>query len=564
MRTLLCAALATVAAALVLSASVFLDTSTAPAEQPRGAAFKDEYLRKAQRLQGLAAKRHRETLADAGRSLPSGPAPARRPGGGDTAAERARDGDPRGGAVSGPSAAEAPPRAAEPAQRPPAAGEAPPPGGPAASLWTAQAGWEAPEANCQLLERMCKHSDACGDGGGKRVAPLLVTSIGASGTLATWHKLEGAGLKLSGENGRAQDGNVAWTARCAGDAAAEAYMRKGERVTGWEFFPYRFEKVVHLVRHPIKAMSSYMHFSENMEADLNRKVWTYIEHFTEPKVAWRDDSGAWDHPVKRIAKHWITWNKMVAQVADSRVRVEDEDAPQRICESVAGGPALSGRVDCAKMRDLPGDYHSHTGSKRSHGKVTWELLRALDPALEREVWQMAQAYGYEREPPPRKKAGKAEDPAEEARERTRRGAVRKYRAATVHNYPSSAYDGHWPEHVLDGSPSSFYWSSGGPAHRGDFVEVDLQEPAVLSTVRVLHGDPRGRDRIRRGGFFVSERPCTAQRERPADFRKVGADILSNAGTEWTAQPPAEAVRCVRVELLDFQREWLAIREITLA
>jgi hypothetical protein len=94
--------------------------------------------------------------------------------------------------------------------------------------------------------------------------------------------------------------------------------------------------------------------------------------------------------------YWVTWNKSIEKVADERVRVEDMDLG-KICLKYG----LGSTMECE--RPVP----EESVRKVSHGgdsdKVTWSELDGIDAALSREVWDLAQHYGYARDPPPSKK-----------------------------------------------------------------------------------------------------------------------------------------------------------------
>lgn len=107
----------------------------------------------------------------------------------------------------------------------------------------------------------------------------------------------------------------------------------------------------------------------------------------------------WDAEMRRTLLHafmlyWVTWNRMIDAVADERIRVEDADLKQ-LCVKYQLGTAKECKRPVAE----------ESVKKVSHGGgddvVTWAEIDAIDGNLTAQIWQMAQGYGYSREPPPK-------------------------------------------------------------------------------------------------------------------------------------------------------------------
>lgn len=107
----------------------------------------------------------------------------------------------------------------------------------------------------------------------------------------------------------------------------------------------------------------------------------------------------WDAPTRRILVHaftlyWNTWNAMIGAVADERVRVEDVDM-RRLCTQYG----LGTESQCSqKVKEDAVKKVSHGGGQ---DKVTWTEVEGIDAGLAKEMWTLAQSYGYSREPPPK-------------------------------------------------------------------------------------------------------------------------------------------------------------------
>jgi hypothetical protein len=98
--------------------------------------------------------------------------------------------------------------------------------------------------------------------------------------------------------------------------------------------------------------------------------------------------------VHAFTVYWNTWNAMIGEVADERVRVEDANM-QSLCTQYGLGTV----GQCSqKVKDDAVKKVSHGGGQ---DKVTWTEVEEIDAGLAKEMWTLAQSYGYSREPPPK-------------------------------------------------------------------------------------------------------------------------------------------------------------------
>ena len=118
-----------------------------------------------------------------------------------------------------------------------------------------------------------------------------------------------------------------------------------------------------------------------------------------PRLYQQTGGREWDASMRRtllkaFMLYWVTWNRMIAHVADERIRVEDADL-RNLCVKYKLGSAQ----DCdRKVKEESVKKASHGGGQ---DKVTWAEIEAIDSQLAAQIWELAQSYGYGRDPPPK-------------------------------------------------------------------------------------------------------------------------------------------------------------------
>ena len=189
--------------------------------------------------------------------------------------------------------------------------------------------------------------------------------------------------------------------------------------------PCTYRVVAHVVRHPLKVLSSSVAFGQCVEC------WLHVDEFTVPPMAHpkpnrslvdltratrlailgnrathrqRPQGGrAWpQHSIDSILRgfglYWLAWNAMIERVADFRFQIERADY-EKLCVAAGASPEQC-RAGVAAARRAAATFE-----KGKHGgetmRVTWERLDELDADLSSRMWALAQRYGYEREPPAR-------------------------------------------------------------------------------------------------------------------------------------------------------------------
>lgn len=275
----------------------------------------------------------------------------------------------------------------------------------------------------------------------KCIRPLFVTGCGGSGThfvasfLAATRKLGKVAHEDPAPTSRVL---VSWAARY-GPALLKQQATYGRwgvpkqqlrpPMVAWARnqgrAPCTYRVVAHVVRHPLKVLSSSVAFGQCVEC------WVHVDEFTVPPFARaapnasfldltratrlailgnrathraRPQGGrAWpahaiDSLLRGFGLYWLAWNAMIEPVADFHFQIENADY-ERLCVA-AGASAVQCRAGVAAARKA-----ATTFERGKHGgdtlKVTWARLDALDGDLSQRVWDLARRYGYDREPPSR-------------------------------------------------------------------------------------------------------------------------------------------------------------------
>ena len=273
------------------------------------------------------------------------------------------------------------------------------------------------------------------------IRPLFVTGCGGSGThfvasfLAATRKL---GKVAHEDPSPTSKVLVSWAARY-GPALLDQQNMYGKwgvpkqqlrpPMVAWARHqgraPCTYRVVAHVVRHPLKVLSSSVAFGQCVEC------WLHVDEFTVPPMAHpkpnrslvdltratrlailgnrathrqRPQGGrAWpQHSIDAILKgfglYWLAWNAMIERVADFRFQIEKADY-EKLCVAAGASPEQC-RAGVAAARRAAATFE-----KGKHGgdtmRVTWERLDQLDSDLSARVWALARRYGYDREPPSR-------------------------------------------------------------------------------------------------------------------------------------------------------------------
>lgn len=130
---------------------------------------------------------------------------------------------------------------------------------------------------------------------------LLVVGAPRSGTLFFANFLQTLGMRVNHER-MGQDGvvNASWLPmRAEGDNFIGSQGRQD----------YTFERILHLVRHPLPCI-------ESMSRELPKVWWDWQEQYSELAISDPKD-------LERVAALWIFWTDGCQHLCDAHIRLED-------------------------------------------------------------------------------------------------------------------------------------------------------------------------------------------------------------------------------------------------
>jgi len=245
-----------------------------------------------------------------------------------------------------------------------------------------------------------------GPGSNSKIAPTpLIVGCGRTGTLSLSHYLvKSAGVKSVHEKMEPYSVSVSWL-YAVPDAAV--YPFEGKRSPGFRRFKVKalkrvgkplFGPVVHVVRHPLKVISSTRRCfcgrgtrSTGLGQASDAKSWQFVdEHIRMPKPNLPYDS------LLRSMTYWYEWNAMIPKRHKivQRFRIEDLD-PNQLVEAleleVPEGVELPHRVPRAPSHVSP------DSEKSLLPDATWKDLHEEDAQLAEKIFRLAKEYGYEKE-----------------------------------------------------------------------------------------------------------------------------------------------------------------------
>ena len=136
----------------------------------------------------------------------------------------------------------------------------------------------------------------------------------------------------------------------------------------------RFSKIFHIVREPLKAISSIMSYT--------------AEDWAAVKKASKFDAAHFTNDVVRALHHWVHWNHLAELGTDARYRAEDVSLAE-LC-------ADSGLSDKCMPESKGNDLLSPRTFPRlsSSPDLTWDQLNKLDMGVAKLARGMARRYGY--------------------------------------------------------------------------------------------------------------------------------------------------------------------------
>jgi hypothetical protein len=151
---------------------------------------------------------------------------------------------------------------------------------------------------------------------------------------------------------------------------------------------YKFDFVLHIVRHPLKVIASMAQFI--LQKGLSSPE--YIEHHApETKLRLEERAlGPKQKLILRAARYWYHWNSLAQAKADETVQVEQLilELP-RLCESlwVEHKPGIAEKI--SRSTNARWQY-----VREDPWIVEWADIETLDSALSNEIRGLAAYYGY--------------------------------------------------------------------------------------------------------------------------------------------------------------------------
>lgn len=214
---------------------------------------------------------------------------------------------------------------------------------------------------------------------------LLITGCGRSGTLfaaALWQRL---GLDIRHERPVPPNGVM------GADGVASWFMAADdpEPPSGPSACNFRFDIVLHQVRHPLKVIASMAQFILRQ----GKRAPGYIERNAPATILSPDECrqlASREQLLLKASRYWLHWNLMAETKADRLVRIEDLDAEL---------PGLCDLVGVAYRPDVLQSISKDLNARSQHvpdppWRLEWEEIKKLDARLYADIRALARHYGY--------------------------------------------------------------------------------------------------------------------------------------------------------------------------
>ena len=169
---------------------------------------------------------------------------------------------------------------------------------------------------------------------------MLITGCARSGTGAIAKYLGAEGLDIGHESRLGDDGIASW------------FLAKRSAVppVGHASTPRHWDRIIHLVRHPLDCIASLGKLSEG--------AWGWV---------WANGGNAYDGSLECRMRYWVRWNLYASARCDERWRIEDQD-----------DHGIGKKVNT-----------------RNPDTLLWSELTQTNQILANRVKGLAEEYGYE-------------------------------------------------------------------------------------------------------------------------------------------------------------------------
>mmetsp|Transcript_54592 Transcript_54592/g.111417 ORF Transcript_54592/g.111417 Transcript_54592/m.111417 type:complete len:603 (+) Transcript_54592:54-1862(+) len=248
---------------------------------------------------------------------------------------------------------------------------------------------------CANIRRSSLYSKCCESKGllpmPAGTIPLIVSATPRSGTVATFTLLSRLGLKVHNDWGNpSADGIVSWIHIFSEfDVLADPKNTKSFKYFGpGKLSGRRFDVAFHLVRDPLSSITSL-----GCTEPVNSDQWSaYVKRHVNIKQQF------WSQKNKLGIgmQMWLEWHRFLDSVCVDRFRLEDLFDPSKTERVLSHmfkklGRKPPGKERIKKALEKTG---SKTNQRKHREKVTWKELMMVDPDLTRQVYALAESYGY--------------------------------------------------------------------------------------------------------------------------------------------------------------------------
>jgi hypothetical protein len=188
---------------------------------------------------------------------------------------------------------------------------------------------------------------------------FLISGFPRSGTKYLAAALKASGLDVGHEE-HGKDGIVSW-----------CHIADGYLSWAGDIFPEQFDQVLHVVRDPLKCISS----AQTLRDETFEFMFRHIDRPSGVRsIVW-------------YMHTWLKWNELIEKKASYRYRIEDFDNCFNEVLANAG---------CVTI-DYPPVFSKMINS-RLHSNYSWTDLKRADKKLYKQIRDKAISYGYKIEP----------------------------------------------------------------------------------------------------------------------------------------------------------------------
>lgn len=220
----------------------------------------------------------------------------------------------------------------------------------------------------------------------------LITGCGRSGSLSVWHLLQiKLGVRTLHERIHPSAVTVSWLYAVPSadtypfeDAESRAYRLNSS-----------FAPVLHVVRHPLQQIASTQRCfcgGGNLTAELGYTADATSWAFVDLQLGSKMPPGLALRSLRRSMVYWYEWN---THVSIWRPKVVGVVQVEQLRAADLGSVIDLSAVAADKLLSKPTSMGHKTSRKIAKPVVTWRHLADEDAVLARQIFDLAQQYGYE-------------------------------------------------------------------------------------------------------------------------------------------------------------------------